>query len=91
MIDDLYDDENSYDLTKNEEDRHNYFGFTYTKDNIDYLLSSDSLGYINIWELYDKKIVIIINTNINDLRHAIEWNNKYLIIEDKIYIKVFDL
>ena len=91
MIDDLYDDENCYDLSKNDEDCHNFFGFIYTKDNRDYLCSSDSLGYINTWDLYDKKIVKIINTNINDLELFIEWNNKYIIIVDKFYFKVFDL
>ena len=40
-----------------------------------------------IWQ----KIVKIINTNINDLELFIEWNNKYIIIVDKFYFKVFDL
>ena len=91
MIDDLYDDENSYDLSKNDEDYRNFFGFIYTQDNRDYLCSSDSLGYINIWDLYDKTIAKIINTNINNLEHFIEWNDKYIIIADKFYCKVFDL
>ena len=90
MMNDLYDDENAYALKCND-DCHNFSGFIYTKDNIDYLCSSNSLGYISICDLYDKKIVKIINTNINNLEHFIEWNNKYLIIVDKIYFKVFDI
>ena len=42
-------------------------------------------------DLYDKEIVKIIDTKINYLEHFIEWNNKYLIIIDNIYFKVFDL
>jgi len=38
--------------------------------------------YINIWDLYNKKIFKKINTNKCLLAHIIEWNNKYIIAAD---------
>jgi len=51
-------------------------------DNNDYLCSSSSNGYINIWDLYNKNIFKAINTNNCCLCHIIQWNNKYIIVED---------
>ena len=56
--------------------------FIYYKDNNDYLCSSSYNGYINIWDLYNKKIFKVINTNGCKLAHIIEWNNKYIIVAD---------
>ena len=56
--------------------------FIYYKDNNDYLCSSSRNGYINIWDLYNKKIFKIINTNGCKLAHIIEWNTKYIIVAD---------
>ena len=54
----------------------------YEKENNDYLCSSSYNGYINIWDLYNKKIYKVINTNKCKLAHIIEWNNKYIIVAD---------
>ena len=43
-------------------------------------------GYINIWDLYNKKIYKVIKTNgifsECELAHIIEWNKKYIIVAD---------
>ena len=57
-------------------------GFIYEKENNDYLCSSSYNGYINIWDLYNKTILKVINTNKCLLTHIIEWNNKYIIVAD---------
>jgi len=57
-------------------------GFIYNKDNNDYLCSSSENGYINIWDLYNKNIFKVINTNNYNLGHTIQWNNKYIIVAD---------
>ena len=46
------------------------------------MCSSSSIGYINIWDLYNKKISKIINTNKCELAHIIQWNDKYIIVAD---------
>ena len=43
---------------------------------------SSSNGYINIWDLYNKKIYKTINTDGCKLAHIIEWNKKYIIVAD---------
>jgi len=67
----------------------NYYyicGFIYNKNNNDYLCCSTTNGFIKIWDLYNKNIFKIINTNKaktnNWLMHIIEWNNKYIIVAD---------
>ena len=64
-------------------------GFIYHR-NKDYLCSSSNNGYINIWDLYNKNIFKIINTNNCYLCHIIEWNNKYIIVAD-YYNKSFKI
>ena len=56
----------------------------------DYLFSSSSNGYINIWNLNKKKLFKLINTNMCCLTHIVEWNNKYLIVAD-YYNKSFKI
>ena len=65
-------------------------GFIYEKENNDYLCSSSYNGYINIWDLYNKKIFKVININKCYLAHIIEWNNKYIIVAD-YYNKSFKI
>ena len=48
--------------------------------NKDYLYSSSYNGYINIWDLYNKNIFKIINTNKCILYNIIEWNDKYIMV-----------
>ena len=74
------------------EDSH-FSGFIYNKDDNDYLCSSSKNGFINIWDLYNKKIFKIINTDGCRLSHIIQWNDKYIIVADYTNksFKVIDL
>ena len=56
----------------------------------DYLFSSSSNGYINIWNLNEKKLFKVINTNGCFLAHMINWNEKLLIVAD-YYNKSFKI
>ena len=81
IINNLLEDE-LYSELKQEPEADHFSGFIYNKDNNDYLCSSSSNGYINIWDLYNKKIFKIINTNKCKLAHIIQWNDKYIIVAD---------
>ena len=81
IINNLVEDELYSELKQKPEDNH-YSGFIYNKDDNDYLCTSSCNGYINIWDLYNKKIFKIINTNNCKLSHIIQWNNKYIIVAD---------
>ena len=81
LINNLLEDELYSELSNEPEESH-FSGFIYYKDNNDYLCSSSGNGYINIWDLYNKKIFKVINTNGCKLAHIIEWNNKYIIVAD---------
>ena len=60
IINSLLDDDLYSELSKKPEDSH-YSGFLYFKNENDYLFSSSRNGYINIWDLYNKKIYKTIN------------------------------
>ena len=79
IINNLIKDELYSELKQEPEGRH-FSGFIYEKENNDYLCSSSDNGCINIWDLYNKKILKVINTNESFLYHIIEWNNKYIIV-----------
>ena len=81
MINNLLEDELYSELIQEPETDH-FSGFIYNRNNNDYLCSSSSNGYINIWDLYNKNIFKTINTNECKLAHIIEWNNKYIIVAD---------
>ena len=94
IINGLIDDE-YYELIKQDEYRY-FSGFIYIKSNIDYLCTSSYNGYINIWDLYNKKIfkTIRISNNINKsyLFQIIQWNDKYIIAVDGLNsYKIIDL
>ena len=55
IINNLLEDELYSELINEPEENH-FSGFIYYKDNNDYLCSSSSNGYINIWDLYNKNI-----------------------------------
>ena len=59
-----------------------YSGFIYNGDDVEYLCSSSSNGFINIWDLYNKKITKIIRIIDVYLNHIIQWNRKYIIVVD---------
>ena len=81
IINNLIEDE-LYSELKQEHESDHFSGYIYKKGNKDYLYSSSYNGYINIWDLYNKKIFKVINTNKCKLGHIIEWNNKYIIVTD---------
>ena len=60
LINNLLEDELYSELIQDPEDNH-FSGFLFNKDNNDYLCSSSSIGYINIWDLYNKSIYKSIN------------------------------
>ena len=86
MINDLFEDKVYSELINEQEPESRHFsGFLFYKDDNNYLVSSSSNGYINIWDLYEKEIIKAINLNIKNeckLSHIIEWNEKYIIVAD---------
>ena len=92
LINNLLEDELYSELTYEPESDH-FSGFIFSKDNKDYLCSSATNGFINIWDLYDKKVLDTINIYGSKLSHMIQWNSKYFIVaarENKI-IKLIDI
>jgi len=81
IICNLLDDELYSELINQNEDYHNS-GFIYNLDNNDYLCVSSTNGYINIWDLYNKNLFKVINTNNCRLYHIIQWNIKYILVAD---------
>ena len=81
LINSVVDDELYCELIQEPEDNH-LSGFIYNLDNIDYLCSSSYNGYIHLWDLFNKSIYKIINTNNCVLCNIIQWNNKYSIVAD---------
>ena len=81
IINNLLEDELYSELIHEPEHDH-FSGFIYYKDNNDYLCSSSTNGYINIWDLFNKNIFKVINTNGCYLAHIIDWNKKYIIVSD---------
>ena len=93
IINNLLEDELYSELIQQQSESDHYSGFIYNRNNNDYLCSSSTNGYINIWDLYNKNIFKIINTNNCFLYHIIEWNNKYIIVADLLNksFKIIDL
>ena len=81
LISSVIDDELYCELIQEPEDNH-LSGFIYSSDNIDYLCSSSYNGYINLWDLFNKSIYKVINTNDCVLSNIIKWNNQYFIVAD---------
>ena len=81
LINSVIDDELYCELIQEPEDNH-LSGFIYNIDNIDYLCSSSYNGYINLWDLFNKSIYKVINTNDCVLSNIIQWNNQYFIVAD---------
>ena len=59
-----------------------YRAYQVNNINIDLLFSSSGNGFINIWNLNDKKIFKVISTNGCYLANIILWNDQYLIAAD---------
>ena len=83
----------------NQPEADHYNGFIYygayqvNNINVDLLFSSSYNGYINIWNLYEKKIFKVIDTNGCLLSNIILWNNQYLIASDfnNMSFKIIDM
>ena len=81
IINNLTEDEIYIELIQEPEDNH-FSGFLFNKLDNDYLCTSSSIGYINIWDLYNKNKFRTINTNNCKLAHIIQWNNKFILVAD---------
>ena len=70
-----------------------YSGFISENQDKALLYSSSKNGYINLWDLYSKKLLKSINAVGCILCHMIQWNDKYAIVADynNRYIKIVDL
>ena len=79
-------------LVKEPETYHNS-GFIFKKRNNEYLCTSSINGYIHIWDLYNKNIVKIINTNGCFIMNIINWDDKHIIVTDldTSTIKIVDI
>ena len=85
--------EETYSELKCPNGGRHFSGFIYNKDDIDYLCNGCGSGYINIWDLFNKKLISSIYDNQGSyLHHIIQWNDKYAIIADatKNSFKIFD-
>ena len=81
IINNLLQDE-LYSKLINKPENDHCSGFIYNINNNDYLCSSSTNGYINIWGLYNKNIFKVINIYKCELYNIIQWNNKYIIVTD---------
>ena len=81
MINSLLEDELYSEFIHEPEENH-FSGFIYIKDETDYLCTSSTNGFINIWNLYNKKLSKYINIDKCKLAHIIQWNDIYLIVAD---------
>ena len=93
IVNDLEDNEFVLDLKKKNIVENYFSGFIYSKDGIDYVCSSTSNGLIIIWNLYDKILLKIIQSNNSRFYHIISWNAKYSIVADydNSSFKIIDL
>ena len=82
IINNLLEDELYSELSYEPEANH-FGGFIFSKDKKDLLCTSSSIGFINIWDLYDKKLINAINTNECQLANIIKWNERYFIASDR--------
>ena len=82
IINNLIEDELYSELKHEKEKSEDFCGFIYEKENKDYLCSSSYNGFINIWDLYNKKLFKVIKINKSELGYMTEWNNKYIIVAD---------
>ena len=81
IINNLLEDD-IYSEFKQEKEESYFSGFIYNKDDNEYLCFSSSKGFINVYDLYNKKILKIIDIKKCKLAHIIQWNEKYIIVAD---------
>lgn len=78
-INNILKDEATYYLIMDKESNH-FNGFIFTKNNIDYLCNTSEQGLITFWNLFNKTITSIIQTDIGNICSFIFWSKRYLII-----------
>ena len=64
-----------------EPENEHYSGYIFSKDNSDLLCTTCYNGFIHVWDLYNKKLVNIIDTKII-MCHIVQWNEQYAIAAD---------
>ena len=77
----------------NEPESDHFSGFIFSKDDNNYLVSSSSNGYINIWDLFNKNLVKVVDTYGFKLANIMEWNGKYIIVAERNnkFLKIINL
>ena len=70
-----------------------YSGIIYNKDDIDMLLVCSSNGYVEMWNLFDKKLIFSLKIDGSRLMDIVQWNKKYIITTDykNKSIKIIDI
>ena len=81
LINNLLENETYSELKGLKEDFH-YCGFIYYENDKDYLCTSSNNGYINIWDLYEKKLFKVIYSEGSEFYYIIQWNSKFIIAAD---------
>ena len=79
LINNLFE-EKVYNEFNHQPESYFYKGFIYNKNNNYFLCCCSTNGYINIWNLYNKIAVKIINFNNYYFTDIIQWNDKYIIV-----------
>ena len=92
MINSLLEEELYFELI-NEFEAEHFSGSLFNKKSKDYLCSSSSNGYVNIWDLYNKKLFKSIRLKgyleNHELAHIIEWNKQFIFVADYGSNKIF--
>ena len=81
-INNIFKEEIYFIFEKKNDYNKYYSGFIFVKKGKDYLISSSYNGTIDIWDLFDKKLLKFLNINRTRLYSTIKWNKKYFIIGD---------
>ena len=92
---DLLNDNQLYSelISQNSANSEHFSGIIYNKNEIDFLLVCSNNGFVEMWDLYEKKLYFSININGSKLMDIIQWNNNYLIVSDyeNQFIKIIDI
>ena len=80
IISDPLEDELYYSELRTEIEENYMSGFIYKNNNKDYLCSSSDIN-VQIWDLFEQRLVNTIRIN-NELAQTIQWNDKYGIVAD---------
>jgi len=69
---------------KSDNDYESYCcGLIYKKNNENYLITTSDGDYIRIWDLYQKKMINVINTMYCGISYIIRWSDDYFIVADQ--------